>query len=65
MGTGVTVRESQHGKSFKNAKICNIFFTGDVEHGWFEFLDMGNVDFSGAELDNVNFELCDLRGGEL
>ena len=56
------INESQHGKSFKNTKICNISFTGDVEHGCFEFLDMGNVDFSGAELDNVHFKFCDLRG---
>lgn len=67
MVTGVTVRESQHGKSFKDAKLCNISFVYDIQDNQFEFnnlLDLSGVDFTGAELVNVHFRYCDLRGAK-
>lgn len=67
MVTGVTVRESQHGKSFKNAKLCNISFVWDIQANQFEsnnLLDLSGVDFTGAELENVKFRYCDLRGAK-
>lgn len=67
MVTGVTVRESQHGKSFKDAKLCNISFVCNMQDNQFEFnnlLDLSGVDFTGAELEDVHFRYCDLRGAK-
>ena len=65
MVTVVTVvKESQHGKSFKNAKICNTSFEVNTPDSEYDFLDLSGVDFTGAELENVNFGYCDLRGAK-
>lgn len=65
MGTGIAVvKESQNSKSFKDARLYDISFGCYITKNLFKFLDMRNTDFTGAELNNVNFNYCDLRGAK-
>ena len=58
------VKESQNSKSFKDARLYDISFERYMIQNIFRFLDMRNADFTGAELNNVNFNYCDLRGAK-